>query len=135
MIGAKTGSGLLKQSFKVPLFTDLKEAGAINFQKIIITDNISNLFSISLQGRDKGSHGDNLGVEKKGTISPIRQLFTTVFHAETQIKTKTMTDVAAIKDKCSTAKLMQAFFNHMGKSGFSGTGQPGKPQTYCLVII
>jgi hypothetical protein len=122
VIGDKPDSGLLIQTFHVPLFADLKGAGAINFQKVVRAANIPDFFTIPLQGGYKRSQGNNPGLEKKiHHLTDAADIFTAVFHTETQIRTKTMTHIVTIKDKGSTPQFMQPFFHRMGKCGFSRT--------------
>jgi hypothetical protein len=136
VIGDNTGSGLLLQTLHVTLLTDLKGAGAMDLQKILRSNNAPDFFTILFQRGNKSGQGNNSCLQEEvDHFTDAADILTTVFHAETQIGTETMTHIVAVKDKGSTPQSMQAFFHSMGEGGFPRTRKPGKPQVHGLVII
>lgn len=111
-------------------------AGAMDLYEIFHSNNASDLFTILFQWGNKSGQGNNPCLQEEvDHFTDAADILTTVFHTETQIGTKTMTHIVAVKNKGSTSQFMQTLFHSMGDGGFPRTRKPGKPQVHSLVII
>src|SRR5699024_1679691 len=123
------------KSLHVTAFTLFKRGTDINFQKIVLSDNISRHFTNIVIRTDKSRDCYNTRIKKEfGNFGYTPDILHTVGLRKTEVIVDATADVVTIQDTAKQSSFMKFALQGNGYRTFAGAAQTGKPNHHAVLL-